>query len=363
MQIAMIGMSKSGKTTLLSALTRGRSEAPSGPSRQQLNVGVVKMPDDRLETLSSLFKPDKLVPAEVQFWDIPANPEGTSDDGGSIGGQSLNVLQNADALAHVVRAFDDPTVPYHHATIDPQRDAAAMQGDLILSDLAILERRRQRIDTSLKGAKGHERDLLLREVALVIRIQEGLGKDAPVRQQQVSSEEWGTLANFSLLTAKPLLVVFNVGEDALDTSLETLNGDHPGTGVMTASLCAKLELELTQLAPDDESEFRQSLGIGESGVGRVLRTCYSLLGLVSFFTFVSNEVRAWSVPHKLPAQKAAGKIHTDMERGFIRAEVIGIEDLVKCGSLAQAKRQGLVRLEGKTYPVEDGDVITFLFNV
>jgi GTP-binding protein YchF len=359
MQTALIGMPKSGKTTLLNALTRGRAESFANPSKQQVNIGISKVYDPRLAVLTNLFNPQKVVPAEIQFMDIPSAVEG-----GPISGQALNLLQESDVLAHVVRAFVDHTVPYHLATVDPQREAAAMDGELILSDMAVLERRLDRIDANLNRSKGHERDLLSREAVLVAQVQEGLENGVPVREQIVSPEGWGTLMNYNLLTTKPLLVILNGAEDITQTTPELLSSTALKSGLMTTSLSAKLEWELTQLSTNDEKEFRESLGVLESGAERVIATCYALLGLVSFFTFGSDEVRAWSVPLHISAQKAAGKIHSDIERGFIRAEVINFEDMVNCeGSVSKARKQGLVRLEGKTYPVKDGDLITFLFNV
>ena len=369
MEIALIGFPKSGKTTLLNALTRGRVEACTyGGSRQEVHAGVSKVPDPRLDTLARIFNPEKLVTVEVKYWDVPAG-SGVTGDGAGIGGQFLNLLQGADSLLHVVRAFEDPSVPHISGSVDPQRDAANMEAELVFSDLALLERRVQRIEASLKGSKGRERDILLTEGSLVKRLQEGLENDVPVRAQQLPPEETDTLSNYQLLTSKPLLIVFNVGEAALseaegkklDEDLISRRVEQPGVGA--ATLCVKLEMELSQLAPEDEREFRESLDVQESGLDRVIRLSYKLLSLVSFFTYVSKEVRAWTIPTDTTAVKAGGTIHTDMERGFIRAEVIAFDDLAQCGSVAQCKKQGLLRLEGKTYQVKDGDVITFLFNV
>lgn len=366
MEIALIGMPQSGKTTLLSALTKGRSEGHgSRSSKDALTAGAVKVPDPRLDTLAEIFQPDRTTPAEITFWDVPASL-GSTTNGVRISGQTANLLQKADALLHVVRAFQDPTVPHHRDTIDPYRDADAMEAELIFSDLAILERRRERIDNNLKGARGHDQDLLLRERELVTRIQEALENEVRVRELGLTSDDRDAVSNYNLLSLKPLLVVFNVGEDSLTTQgqAEGTKSEEPHrAGLLTATLCAKLELELTQLSPEDEEEFRRSLGVTDSALDGLIQSCRELLGQVSFFTYVSQEVRAWSVPADTPAAKAAGSIHSDMERGFIRAEVIGYERLTQCGSIADAKRQGLVRLEGRTYSVQDGDVITFLFNV
>ena len=359
-------MPQSGRTTLLNALTRGRAEeGASGSSRQEVHTGVIRMPDTRLDTLAKIFNPDKIVPVQINYLDVPANREAT--DGSGISGQFLNLLQGADALLLVIRAFDNPSVPHVSGSVDPQRDAANMEADLAFSDLGILERRAQRIEASLKGARDRERDILLAEAGLVQRVREGLEQGAPVREQQVLPVDRDTLANYQLLTAKPLLIGFNIDEAALPGASELeseLASPWAGkVGARATTFCGKLELELSELAPEEEQEFRESMGLQGSSLDRLVQMSYELLSLVSFFTYVSKEARAWTVPTDTPAVKAAGKIHSDMERGFIRAEVIAFEDLARCGSVAECRKQGHLRLEGKTYPVRDGDVITFLFNV
>ncbi len=351
----------------MNALTRGRAEAGVyGGARQEIQAGVTRMPDSRLDTLARIFSPDKVVPVEIKYWDVPVG-SGMAEEGAGIGGQALNLLQRADALLHVVRAFEDPSVPHVIGSVDPRRDAANMQAELTFSDLAILERRMQRIEVSLKGAGGRDRDLLLREEAVIRRLKDDLEKDVPVREQETLPEEADILSNYHLLTAKPLLTVFNIDEAGMTGAAELedeLVGPWAGKpGVRATTLCGKLEMELSQLPPGDEMEFRESMGLRESGLDRVIGLSYDLLSLVSFFTYVSKEVRAWTVPSGTPAVKAAGKIHSDMERGFIRAEVIAFNDLARCGSVAQCRKEGLLHLEGKTYQVRDGDVITFLFNV
>ena len=366
MEIALIGLPQSGKTTLLNALTMGRAEAGVwGGSREEVRAGVTKVPDPRLDTLAELFRPDKTVPVEIKYWDVPSSYD-AGEDGPGIGGKFLNLLQNAGALLHVVRAFEDPAVAHISGSVDPHRDAGNMLAELVSSDLAILDRRVQRIEANLKGASGHERDTLLREASFLQRLKEGLQRDIPVRGQEMLPDEVAMLSNYQLLTNKPLLTVLNVDEAALSGVAgleEELAKRHSGTGTRATALCGKLEMELAELSAEDEREFRESMGLGESGLDQVVRLSYDLLSLISFFTYVSREVRAWTVPADTPAVKAAGKIHSDIERGFIRAEVVGFEELARCGSVAQCKSQGLLHLEGKTYSVKDGDVITFLFNV
>jgi GTP-binding protein YchF len=366
MEIAIVGLKGSGKTTLFNALTGSHGEAgPAGATAGRLQVGVTKVQDARLETLARIFGPQKVTPAEVIYWDIPA---ATAGDGhqAAIGGPFLNQLQGALALIHVVRAFDDPRVPHAQGSVDPLRDVAAMRSELVLSDMVILERRSQRIETGMKGSRVHERDVLLREQALVQKVRESLEKEVPLHQQSFFAEEARLLANYQLLSVKPLLVVYNIGEENLADQPKTeamLSRVRELHGVKAIGLCVKLEAELARLDTKEEQEFRDSLGLKESGVRLLVQQSLALLGMVSFFTFVSQEVRAWTVASGTPAVRAAGRIHSDMERGFIRAEVVSFDDLVASGSLATARKGGLLRSEGKTYRVQDGDVITFLFNV
>ncbi|MCE2405024.1 MAG: YchF family ATPase [Dehalococcoidia bacterium] len=355
MEIGIIGFPQSGKTTLFHALARGRVESASqGSGRRDVHAGTARMADRRLDSLGDIIQPDKVTPAEVKYWDVPAG----SGDG--FGGRYLTVLQGADALLHVVRQFQDPSVAHVKSAVDPVRDVADMEAELALSDLAILERRLERIEAQQKGARAPERDSLTRESALLQRLKDGLEQGVPVRRQEAPDQMADVLSGYQFLTAKPLLTVVNTGEDGPGDGMDRVAIGGPGTEC--TSLSARLEMELTQLSPDDEEEFRASMGMTESGLDRVVRMSLRLLSLVSFFTYVSREVRAWTVPEDTPAVKAAGRIHTDMERGFIRAEVVSFDDLSECGSLAQCKKQGLLRLEGKGYSVKDGDVITFLFN-
>ncbi len=363
MELALIGLPQSGKTTLLRALTRGRTEAAShGSSRMEIYTGVTHMADSRLETLAGIFNPPKTVPVEIRCLDVPAPYAG---DGQGIAGQFLNAVQGVDALVHVVRRFEEPSAPHPKGGIDPRRDMEEMEAELLFSDQAILERRRQRIQASMKGAKGHERDLLVREEGLAVKLTEALDQGTPVRGQDLGPDELTFVNNYQLLTAKPLLTALNVGEDQVSSGSRG-NSDELGGGRPDApavSVCAKLEEELSMLEPEEERQFRESLGVAESGLDRLAAKSHELLDLVSFFTYGPKEVRAWSVPAGTPASTAAGRIHSDMERGFIRAEVVAYDDLAACGSIAQCKKQGVFRLEGKGYPVKDGDVVIFLFNV
>jgi GTP-binding protein YchF len=315
--------------------------------------------------LTDILKPQKTVPITVSYIDIGASVKGLVE-GKGIGGQLLAQLSKVDALINVVREFQDDSVPFSGGSLDVGRDVEAMNLELTFSDLAIVERRLGRIEESLKGAKPAERQVVLREQQLLMRIKSGLEEDVPIREQTLTREEIKAVSNFQFLTAKPLLIVINIGENSLSKA-ETLEAELDSTfsrsGCRVIALCGKLEMELAQLDQDTAATWRDEFGLIETGFNRVVRASYELLGLVAFFTIASAEVRAWPVPAGTEAPVAAGKIHTDMERGFIRAEVISFDDLVKCGSIAEARKRGLLQTEGRNYIVKDGDVITFLFNV
>ena len=283
-----------------------------------------------------------------------------------IGGELLNHLGAVDTLINVVRTFRDDSIPHPEGSLDPDRDIGALNLELVFSDLAILERRLKRLDDSLKGAKSPERQHLLHEKEIVLGMKTELEKDLPIRETTPEPAAARIIANYQLLTAKPLLIVINIGEEQLAESAAIeadFNSHHASSKCRTVAMCGKLEMELAQMEEDEAEEFRAEYGLKESGLERTIKASYQLSDLISFFTIASNEVRAWSIRKGTTAVKAAGKIHTDMEKGFIRAESIAFDELVSCGGIATAKQQGRLRLEGKDYVVQDGDVITFLFNV
>jgi len=359
--IGIIGLAKSGKTTIFNALTKGKADTRSLAP----HIGIAKIPEPRLKVLAGMLHPKRVVSAEVSYIDIGASVKGLGGDK-AIGGQILNQLSDADALINVVRAFTDESIPHIEGSLDVERDIATANLELALYDLGIIGRRLERIETSLKGAKATERQGPLREQELLTKLKADLEKDVPIRELRLTTDQARTMANYQFLTAKPLLIVVNIGEEQIPqaASLEAELNSHYSrakSGIIT--LCGKLEMELTQLDNDAAEGFRAEFGITESGLDRIIKLSYELLGLISFFTIASDEVKAWSIPKGTDALKAAGKIHSDMERGFIRAEVISYDDLMKCGSLSEAHKKGLLRLEGKSYLVQDGDVITFLFNV
>jgi GTP-binding protein YchF len=364
-EIGIIGLEQSGRTTVFNALTAGAAADKAHSHSIEAHIGTAKVADQRLEVLTKLLQPKRTVPVSITYSDIGASIKGLVKDKG-IGGQLLNTISSAGAIINVVRAFRDESIPHPGGGIDVERDIAAMNLELTFSDLAILEHRLERLQESLKAAKPAERQAHQKEQEILTKLKADLEKDIPIREVPLSLEESKIINNFQFLTAKPLLIVINISEDQLGESQELeaqLNTKFARPSSRVITLCGKLESELTQLAPEEAAEMRVSYGLKQPGLDRVVALSYELMGLISFFTIASGEVRAWPVQVGTEAVRAAGKIHTDMERGFIRAEVISYTDLVQCGSLSEAKKKGLLRMEGKTYLVKDGDVITFLFNV
>jgi GTP-binding protein YchF len=365
-EIGIVGLTKSGRTTIFNALTRGEADTKGHTQESSApHIAVATVSEPRLDGLADILHPKRVVPISVTYIDLGASVKSLVEDK-TIGGRLLNQLSNVDALINVVRAFIDDSIPHVEGSLDIERDISNMNLELAFSDLAIIERRLGRIETSLKGAKQLERQALLREQSLLDKIRAELEKDIPIRELKLTTDETRTIANFQFLTAKPLLIVVNIGEDQLPEaqSLEArLNLDYSRPKCSVITLCGELEMELAQLDDAAADELRSEYGLTESGADRVVKSSYDLLGLVSFFSIASGEVRAWPIPGGTEAVKAAGKIHSDMERGFIRAEVISYDDLVKSGSVPEARKKGLLRMEGKSYIVQDGDVITFLFNV
>lgn len=366
MHIALIGLPSSGKTTVFNAVTGGAAEVASyGGVYSKPNIGIAKVRDPRLTKLYDIYAPERVVQAEVAYVDFPIRADGKGDSRG-ISGEYLNQLQRADILTVVVRAFEDPAVAHIDETVDVVRDVERMLDELLLVDLQILERRLERLSEGSKGAKAVERDAIDREARLLTRLMSDLESGTPLRDQAISDEEQRLLQGYELLSAKPLVAVANIGEDQVADSDEIeskLKEAVQGSAVRLATLCGTLEVELAQVDAEDEAEFRQSLGLGESGLDRMVELAYEASNTITFFTAASNELRAWPLERGTAAQQAAGGIHTDMERGFIRAEVVSYDDLIGCGSEAEARKRGLLRSQGKSYEIADGDVVNFLFNV
>jgi GTP-binding protein YchF len=358
LRAALIGLPSSGKTTLFQLMT-SIHDTPRG--KGDVNIGISKVPDERLDKLTAMYNPRKRVPATVEFTDIVATR------GGAQALVDVAGYKNADALVHVVRAFRDPAVAHPAGSIDPARDAQTMEDELILADLGVAERRLERIEKDLKKGKSAELD---KERDLVQRCKEALEHGTPLRALQLAGEDLKRLRGFQFLSAKPLVLVINldesevadvgadVGRAAQKTGLAPFLA-HAATRAI--ALCTKIELEIAQLGAEDAKAFLADLGLNESGLDRVIRTSYDLLGYISFFTVGEDECRAWSIARGTPAQLAAGEIHSDIQRGFIRAEVVAYDALISRGSMAACREHGEVRLEGKEYVVEDGDIINFRF--
>jgi GTP-binding protein YchF len=358
MKVGIIGLSSVGKSALFQLLTGAPAPPPSG--RPEARLGIARVPDPRVDALATLFHPKKTTHATVEYVDVPGVAKG---EGSAL--VDLPALRGVDALVHVVRAFESELVPHPEGSVDPLRDAKILDLELILADLSAVERRLERLDANIKKANKAED---VAERAVFLKLKETLESERPLREADFSEEERRRLRNYSFLSEKPILLALNLGEDQIrdaaahltSSGLEELGG-RPRTAVVAVS--APIEAEMASLEAEDAKAFRADLGLQEPGLDRVIRTSYALLGLVSFLTAGEDECRAWTIREGTRAPLAAGTIHSDIERGFIRAEVVAFDALMKAGSLAACREAGLLRLEGKEYVVRDGDVINFRFNV
>ncbi|GAC1640920.1 MAG: redox-regulated ATPase YchF [Herpetosiphon sp.] len=361
MKIGIIGLPNSGKTTVFNALTGGTAPTTVFSSAQiEPNLATVKVPDERLVALAEMYHPKKTTFADVQYTDV-AGMSGTAKSGG-LAPAVLNYLAQVDALLHVVRVFEDAAVPHPHDSVNPQRDIEAVDLEMAFSDLAIIERRLTRLAGELKKMTGKERELRQQEHDVLIRLQSGLEQDTPIRDQELSSDEEKMLRGYQFLTLKPTLIVLNIGETDLQRDVvQTITYPHQRSGVV--QLAGKAEAEIAQLGTADAAMFLEDLGIKEAARERVIKASYDLLGLIAFLTAGADEVRAWPLRRGTAAVDAAGEIHSDLQRGFIRAEVVSFNDLMEAKTMVEAKKRGTVRMEGKTYVVQDGDICNFLFNI
>jgi len=365
LRAALIGFGSSGKTTLFQLMTSARETARAAHGKGETTVGISRVPDERLDRLTAMYNPRKRVPATVEFTDIAA----AGAAGGAKALVDVAAYKNADALVHVVRAFHDPAVPHPSGSVNPARDAQAMEDELILADLGVAERRLERLEKDLKKMRSPD---LERERDVIQICKGALEQGKPLRALDLKGEDLKRLRGFQFLSAKPLLIVINLDESQLSGGDAAVNVDRAAQATGLASflshaataavaVCAKIELEIAQLEPTDAAAFLADLGLTESGLDRVIRASYDLLGYISFFTVGEDECRAWSIPRGTAAQLAAGEIHSDIARGFIRAEVVSYDHLIARGSMAACRDHGEVRLEGKEYVVLDGDIINFRF--
>ena len=359
LRAALIGLPTTGKTTLFQLMTAVREAGRSAQGRGEVQIGISKVPDQRLDRLTALFNPKKHVLATVEF----------ADQAGAQGGAKSLVdvaaYKNADALVHVIRAFRDEAVAHIHESVDPARDAQAMEDELILADLGVVERRLERLEKDLRKTRSPD---LEKERELLTRCKDALENGTPLRALNLAGEDLKRLRGFQLLSAKPLLVVINLDEADVATLGASVEKAAAATGLteflsragtLAVPVCAKIELEIADLDAADATAFLADLGLEQSGLSRVIRATYDLLGYMSFFTVGEDECRAWSIPRGTIAQVAAGEIHSDIQRGFIRAEVVAYDRLIARGSLAACRDHGEMRLEGKEYVVADGDIINF----
>ena len=360
MQIGIIGLPTACKTTIFNALTRGNIQPASYSSGKfEVHTGVVDVPDTRLGVLAEMFHPRKVTHAKVQYNDVAGLAKGAGEKGG-FDSAMLNVLSQSDALIIVVRCFVDANIPHPEGSVIPERDLAAVRTELLLADLLAVEKRLQRLkeDAGKRGGTPQEKESRLREVDLFSRMKDQLDKELPLSALGLNEEEVRSLRGFGLLTAKPSMVIYNIGDEQSPPPSVDEND-----GVPRTARRGKLERELAPMSPEEAKDFLKEYGIEEPGLNRIIRLSYDLLGLHSFLTAGEDEVRAWTIRKGGTAVDAAGTIHSDLARGFIRAEVVAYDDLIAAGGLPETRKRGTLRLEGKTYIVRDGDVMNIKFNI
>jgi GTP-binding protein YchF len=370
LKVGIVGLPLVGKTTVFSLLTGSSLDVSTWEGKSEARVGIAQVPDPRLDRLTEIFRPLKTVCATIEYVDLPGL--GTGDGQSVTRSESsrdinayLNSLKNVDALLHVVRAFENPAVPHPQGSVDPLRDIGLFELEMMFWDLTLIERRLERLSKELKKGKNANLEI---ENSVLLRFQSALQNEKPLREIELTPEESKRVKGFTFLTAKPVLQLINLGDEEVDkiqhviTELgleEYASSPH----MRIAAVCGRIEAEIAALPHDDARVFMDHLGLAESALARVVQDSYALLGLVSFFTAGAPEVRAWTIRRNATAQQAAGVIHTDFEKGFIKAEVVPYRHMAELGSFQAARNKGLLRLEGRDYPVKDADVILFRFNV
>ncbi len=359
MRLGIIGLPNSGKTTIFNALTRSnRPTAPVSSGKLEVFTGVVGVPDPRIDILSRMFNPKKTIYAAITYTDIGGLEKSVGASG--LSGELRNQLQQVDGFIHVARVFEDDTVPHPDVTIDPARDVNTLDTEFLLADLIVIEKRIERLGEELRKGKNVNKVAHEIEVAILERFKKQLDDSQPLRDLDVSEEELKIVRGYGLMSLKPILIIFNTGEKPLEPA-EIMA--YPHQNARLVSLQGRIEAEIAQLEGEDQQLFLEEYGITEPGASRVIRESYDLMHIHSFFTVGEDEVRAWTIPVGATAQEAASAVHTDLARGFIRAEVTPYADLIAAGNMAEVKRLGHMRLEGKEYIVKDGDILNIRANV
>jgi len=361
LKIAIIGLANSGKTTIFNALTGLNVETTIYPTLAgEPHIGMVKVPDKRLDKLSEIYNPRKTTYATVEYIDFLGLTKGDIEQNKKV----FELIKDADAVLHVIRCFEDGTIVHPLESIAPKRDAETVELEMVFGDLELVDKRLERMEQGAKRGKKPDEA----EKKLLLKCKEILEKETPLRDIAFSEEEEKAMRHLQFMSIKPEVIVLNVAESDISSektsaAIAELEELFNAKQVKIVSLCGKIEMEIAQLSPEEAAAFLEDLGISEPALNRLIRVSYDLLGLISFLTAGEDEVRAWTIRRGLSAQKAAGKIHSDIERGFIRAELVAYDDFMTCGGMSGAREKGLLRLEGKNYEVKDGDIINFRFNV